>query len=343
MCGFGPCYADESKAAHVFVEQSRTGFLFKIACNGWPRASSDMTQPGPAPRYEVARKGTTLGTYALSEIAAEIASGKLAWTDDCWAEGMESWVKLTDIKDQVDSLATKGSVSTAPSRTLLYVGIAVIGLLSVGAVSYLVFSSDSDADLTDSAPLSPSGSSASTRSRLDKTLGLKLSETQAKITVLVASSFDTVKEPVGLTTYSHRYYRGVGNRIPLRVLIDSDGRSNLQTFYQGKKWIFHNQLKFVFDQQTAETSVIPAYKCDRNIADDNSVTENCRFDAAGDLKIVARLAGATGNKVTMHMLGRNPVEKTLSHETKEALRASHELAELLKTRSKLLAELAITP
>jgi hypothetical protein len=174
-------------------------------------------------------------------------------------------------------------------------------------------------------------------------LSLKLSETQAKITVLVASSFDTAKEPVGLTTYSHRYYRGVGNRIPLRLQIDSDGRFNLQTFYQGKKWIFHNQLKFVFDQQTAETSVIPAYKCGRNIGDDNSVTENCRFEAAGDLKIVARLAAATGKKVTMQMLGRNPVEKTLSHETKEALRESHELAELLKTRSKLLAELAITP
>lgn len=302
-----------------------------------------MTQPGPEPRYEVARKGTTLGTYALSEIGAEIASGKLAWTDDCWAEGMESWVKLTDIKDQVESLATKGNVATAPSRTLLYLGMAVIGLLSVGAVSYLAFSSGSDADLTDGAPPSPGASSAATRSRLDKPLSLKLSETQAKITVLVASSFDTVKEPAGLTTYSHRYYRGVGNRIPLRVQIDSDGRFNLQTFYQGKKWIFHNQLKFVFDQQTAETSVIPAYKCGRDIGDDNSVTENCRFEAAGDLKIVARLAAATGKKVTMQMLGRNTVEKTLSHETKEALRESHELAELLKTRSKLLADLAITP
>jgi hypothetical protein len=45
----------------------------------------------------------------------------------------------------------------------------------------------------------------------------------------------------------------------------------------------------------------------------------------------------------MQMLGRNPVDKTLSHETKEAIRESHELAELLKTRSKLLADLAITP
>ena len=325
----------------IMSRKAEGGFLFKIACNGWPQASSDMTQPGPEPRYEVARKGTTLGTYALSEIAAGIASGKLAWTDDCWSEGMESWVKLADIKDQVDSLATTGNVATAPSRTLLYVGVAVIGLLSVGAVTYIALSPGSDVDLTDSGPTSPGGTSSGTRS-LDKPLSLKLSETQAKITLLVASSFDTVKEPVGLTSYSHRYYRGVGNRIPLRVLIDSDGRFNLQTFYQGKNWIFHNQLKFVFDQQTAETSVIPAYKCGRAIGDDNSVTENCRFDATEDLKIVGRLAAAR-TKVTMQMLGRNPVDKTLSHETKEALRESHELAELLKARSKLLADLAITP
>jgi hypothetical protein len=327
----------------ILSRKAEGEFLFKIACNGWPQASSDMTQPGPEPRYEVARKGTTLGTYALSEIAAEIASGKLAWTDDCWAEGMESWVKLADIKDQVDSLAAGGNVAKAPSRSLLYVGIGVISLLTVGAVTYLALSPDPVVGPADSPPPSPSGSPAGTRIRLDKPLSLKLSETQAKITVLVASSFDTVKEPAGLTTYSHRYYRGVGNRIPLRVQINADGRFNLQTFYQGKNWIFHNQLKFAFNQQTAETSVIPAYQCRRDISDDNSVTENCRFEATEDLKLVGRLAAAARTKVTMQMLGRNPVEKTLSHETKEALRESHELAELLKTRSKLLADLAITP
>jgi hypothetical protein len=302
-----------------------------------------MTLPGPEPRYEVARKGTALGTYALPDIAAEIASGKLVWTDDCWTEGMESWCKLADIKDQLDSLASAGTAASPPSRTPVYVGIAVISILSIGAASYLYLSPNSGIAPADSAPPPPAAAAAASRTGLDKTLSLKLSETQAKIAVLIASSFDAIKETDGRITYAHRYYRGVGNRIPLRVQIESDGRFRIHTFYQGKTWIFHNQLKFVIDRQTAETSVIPSYKCGRVIGEDNSVSENCSFDAAEDLKLVGRLAGAARTKVTMQMLGRNPVEKILSYETKEALRESHELAELLISRSKLIADLAITP
>ena len=303
-----------------------------------------MTQSGPEPRYEVARKGTTLGTYGLSEVAAEIASGNLAWTDDCWTEGMESWCKLADIKDQVDALAAVVIASpSAPSRTLLYVGVACISLLSVGAGSYLYLSNGSDIGPGDASHTPTAATAVPARGGLDKPLSLKLSETQAKVTVLVASSFDTIKDPAGLTTYGHRYYRGMGNRIPLRVQIESDGRCYLRTFYQGKNWIFHNKLKFAFDQQTMETTAVPAYRCAREIGEDNSVTESCRFDGTDDVKLIGRLAGAAGSHITFQMLGRIPTERTLSHETKQALRESYELSGLLETRRKLLADLAITP
>ena len=122
-----------------------------------------MTLPGPEPRYEVARKGTALGTYALPDIAAEIASGKLVWTDDCWTEGMESWCKLADIKDQVDSLASAGTAASPPSRTPVYVGIAVISILSIGAASYLYLSPNSGIAPADSAPPPPAAAAAECR------------------------------------------------------------------------------------------------------------------------------------------------------------------------------------
>ena len=132
--GHGKQGADNQRLLLALSRKAGNSPVFKIACIKVPPKSSGMTQSGPEPRYEVARKGTTLGTYGLSEVAAEIASGNLAWTDDCWTEGMESWCKLADIKDQVDALAAVVIASpSAPSRTLLYVGVACISLLSVGA------------------------------------------------------------------------------------------------------------------------------------------------------------------------------------------------------------------
>lgn len=302
-----------------------------------------MTLSGSEPRYEVARKGTALGTFALSEIAAGIASGTLAWTDDCWSEGMESWIKLSDIREQVESGASGASAGTAPSRTLTYLGFAAVALLSLGAGACFLFYSAPENGPSESLPPSPGDRSAASRSGLDKPSSLKLSETQAKITTLVATSFDVEKDPSGAITYAHRFYRGVGNRITLRVYVDSEGRCRLQTFHRGKNWIFHNQLKFVFGPEGAETSVIPAHRCAREIGDDNSVTEICRFEGPEDVKVIGKLAAASGTKISMQMVGRHPTEKLLSHETKQAIRDAHELSALLATRSKLLADLAAAP
>jgi hypothetical protein len=302
-----------------------------------------MTLPGSEPRYEVARKGAPLGTYALSEVAAEIASGKLTWTDDCWSEGMGSWGKLSDIQAQVQSLSAVGSGVAGPTRALLYSGIAGIGILAIGVATFLHLSSASDVGEVRPVPDSSPVSTTTTRRTLDKPLCLSLSETQAKISAIVASSFDAVKNSAGLTTYSHRYYRGVGNRIPLRVEVDMDGKCHLRTYFHGKNWIFHDRLKFVFNKQILETTVIPAYRCAREVAEDNSVTESCRFDGPDDMKIVGLLAASCQTQIMFSMVGKTTVEAGLSHETKEALKESYELAELLSSRKKLLAELAAGP
>jgi hypothetical protein len=130
----------------------------------------------------------------------------------------------------------------------------------------------------------------------------------------------------------------IGNRIPLRVYVNSTGQRHLYTYYLGKSWVFHNQLRFEFSRQTAETKVIPAYKANRDIGENNWVTESCNFVGEEDEKIVMRLALASAMPINMQMLGRKPAEKPLSYETKEAIKESHALAELLAKRHRLLED-----
>ena len=113
----------------------------------------------------------------------------------------------------------------------------------------------------------------------------------AEIAELVATSFvESKDESSGRISYVHRFYVNIGNRIPLRVYVDSTGRRYLYTYYLGKSWIFHNQLRFEFSRQTAETHLIPAFKADRDIGENNLVTESCRFYGEEDEKLVGRLA-----------------------------------------------------
>jgi hypothetical protein len=75
-----------------------------------------MTQPGQDPRYEVARKGNPVGIHPLGEIAGLIAAGTLHWTDDCWTDGMESWGKLSDLKEQIEAAAHHAIGGDAATR-----------------------------------------------------------------------------------------------------------------------------------------------------------------------------------------------------------------------------------
>jgi hypothetical protein len=302
-----------------------------------------MTLPVAEPRYDVARKGTALGSFRLLEIATEIDSGNLRWTDDCWTEGMESWAKLGDIRDLLESIGTSGKPATGMSRLPLYVGIAVLSLFLVGASAYLLMSADST-EVTADTPAAPLASATSpARVALDKPLQRSLSEAQDKISMLVSASFQTNKSVTGTATFTHRYYKEIGNRIPLRVDIDADGRCHLLTFYQGRNWIFHRQLRFVIGQQTLETGVIEPHLRSRSIGEDNTVSESCRFVGPADAKLVGRLAAAADSPIAFQMVGLKPLEVPLSYETKVAIRESHELAELLAQRRKLLADLGIRP
>jgi len=296
-----------------------------------------MTQPGQDPRYEVARKGNPVGIHTLGEIAGLIAAGTLLWTDDCWTEGMESWGKLIDLKEQIEAAAPPETSPEESGNGPLYIGITVTTLLVVGLGAYFAFSGDSESTET-TAPTASSGSPLTLTAR-QKARRLSLSETQQQIAELVATSFvETKDESSGRTNYVHRYYLNIGNRIPLRVFVDSTGQRHLYTYYLGKSWIFHNQLRFEFSRQTAETQVIPAFKALRDIGENNLLTESCRFIGEEDEKIVMRLALASATPIKMQMLGRKPAEKPLSYETKEAIKESHALAELLAKRHRLLEE-----
>lgn len=302
-----------------------------------------MTQPVAEPSYDVARKGTSLGSYRLPEIASEIAAGKLLWTDDCWTEGMESWGKLADIKDLVESAASPSSRPNTASRLPLYVGVTGGSLLLAGALAFFLSSPDS-AEVSAEAPAAPTSSVAAPSGiARDKPRQMSLSEIQDKVSMLVSSSFQMNKAENGTTTFSHRYYKGTGNRIPLRIEIDAEGRCQLLTFYQGKSWIFHRQLRFVIGKQTLETGVIEPHKRGRSIGDDNTVSETCRFATPDDAKLIGPLASAADSQITFHMVGLKTFETPLSFETKIAIKESYELSELLSKRRKLLEELGVRP
>jgi hypothetical protein len=296
-----------------------------------------MTQPGQDPRYEVARKGNPVGIHTLAEIAGLIAAGTLLWTDDCWTEGMESWGKLIDLKEQIEAATPPEALEQEAGNGPLYVGITLTTLLVAGLVAFFALSGESEA--SDSSGPATSTAAPRTLTERQKADRISLSETQQKISELVATSFvETKDESSGRTNYVHRYYLNIGNRIPLRVFVDSTGKRHLYTYYLGKSWIFHNQLRFEFSRQTAETQVIPAFKALRDIGENNLLTESCRFIGEEDEKIVMRLALASATPIKMQMLGRKPAEKPLSYETKEAIKESHALAELLAKRHRLLEE-----
>ena len=298
-----------------------------------------MTQPGPDPRYEVARKGNPVGIHTLGEIAGLIAAGTLLWTDDCWTEGLESWGKLSDLKDQIEAAAPPEAPPEESSNGPLYIGITVTTLLVAGLVAFFALSGETET--ADSA--APGTTAPPTLTDRQKARRLSLSETQQQIAELVAASFvESKDETSGRISYVHRYYVNIGNRIPLRVYVDSTGKRYLYTYYLGKTWIFHNQLRFEFATQTAETRVIPAYKAARDIGENNQLTESCHFIGDEDEKIVRKLALASATPIKMQMLGRKPAEKPLSFETKEAIKESHDLAELLAKRHRLLEDVTST-
>ena len=298
-----------------------------------------MTQPGQDPRYEVARKGNPVGIHTLGEIAGLIAAGTLLWSDDCWTEGMESWGKLSDLKEQIEAAAPPEAPPEESSNGPLYIGITVTTLLVAGLVAFFALSGETET--ADSA--APGTTAPPTLTDRQKARRLSLSETQQQIAELVAASFvESKDETSGRISYVHRYYVNIGNRIPLRVYVDSTGKRYLYTYYLGKTWIFHNQLRFEFATQTAETRVIPAYKAARDIGENNQLTESCHFIGEEDEKIVMRLALASATPIKMQMLGRKPTEKPLSFETKEAIKESHTLAELLTKRHRLLEDVTST-
>ncbi len=296
-----------------------------------------MTLPSQDPRYEVARKGNPVGIHTLGEISGLIATGTLLWSDDCWTDGMESWGKLSDLKEQIEAAAPPETSPEESSNGPLYIGISVTTLLVAGLVTFFALSGESDG--SDSSEPATATTAPRTLTERQKARRISLSETQQQIAELVATSFvETKDESSGRISYVHRYYLNIGNRIPLRVYVDSTGQRHLYTYYLGKSWIFHNQLRFEFSRQTAETQVIPAFKALRDIGENNLLSESCRFIGDEDEKIVRKLALASATPIKMQMLGRKPAEKPLSYETKEAIKESHDLAELLAKRHRLLED-----
>lgn len=303
-----------------------------------------MTQPGQDPQYEVSRKGNPVGIHPLGALSGLLASGQLQWTDDCWTEGMESWVKLSDIKQQIEAAAPAIPAHASSSNAPLFIGIGVSVLIVAGAAAYFLLTDEGESGAENTGQTTTSARPSSRNTARTAAMRKELSEIQLQISELVASSFVEKRfdGPVTLA-YSHRYYDNIGNRIPLRVFVDATGKSHLLTFYSGKTWIFHDQLRFEFNKQSLQSSPIPSYKAYREVDESNFVTEICHFLADEDRLLVGKLAQAGTAPIKMKMLGRRPTEITLSYETKEAIRESHLLADLLAKRSKLMSELIATP
>jgi hypothetical protein len=71
-------------------------------------------------KIKVAREGKEIGEFWPWEICERWASGHLSMTDDYWREGMASWGKLQDIKEEIitskrPAQATKTSTPPPPS------------------------------------------------------------------------------------------------------------------------------------------------------------------------------------------------------------------------------------
>jgi hypothetical protein len=315
--------------------------LFKIACSGWPLASSaQMTTPVADEKYEVARQGLALGTYPLSEISGLIDAGKLHWSDDCWTEGMEFWRKLDEIRDQITAAAP--APATADVETyLMPVGVALGLTIAVGLGYALLRGGDLGREADRDFPAGVAPRALSVR---EKSLHLTLSELQDRITALAASHFLTRKDTAtGNITYLHRFYDNVGNRIVLRVFVSADGQSHLYTYHRGANWLLHRQLRFIIDRQVIETERLPAHRCIREIKEDNIVTESCHFTGEDDRKIITRLAASHSSAVRLQLIGPNVSEIPLSFETKQAIKDAQELSELLASRHRLLGTLSPAP
>lgn len=313
--------------------------LFKIACAGWPLASSvQMTPPSADASYEVARQGISLGSFTLRELADLLESGKLAWNDDCWTEGMESWRKLDEMRTEIE--AAVPAKASSIDGYLLPVG-AVVGLAIAVGLGYLLLSGGDDRH----ASAEPAGAIApGALSARDKATHLSLGEVQDQITAMTAGDFITKRDPrTGELSYAHRFYENVGNRIPLRAHVTADGRCHLYTYYRGTEWLLHRQLRLTINRQALVSEKIPAHRCRREIGEDNTIFESCHFPGESDHKLVVRLASAQGATVQMQLLGRRISEITLSFETMQAIKDSQALAELLARRQRLLEALSSSP
>ena len=302
-----------------------------------------MSQPGQDTRFEVARKGTPLGVHAIGELGGLISAGQLRWSDDCWSEGMESWVKLSDLKEQIEA-ATVHASAGSPDKKNFWVGLTAIAALTIGFSAYLLVGGDSSESGRTPATAAPTPSAAGPSAR-ERALRRQIAELQQDISGLIARNFAPKREESSVVVeYVHRYYLKVGNRIPLRAYVDSTGLRYLYTFYAGNTWLFHTQLRFDVDKQIVTTQPLPAYKALWNIAEDATVGESCRFPSKDDQKLLTKLSVASQSKIGMQMVGRRQSEmRALSHETKEAIRDCQELGELLAKRNALMRELGAAP
>ena len=52
-------------------------------------------------KIKVARKGAVIGEFQPWEICEKWAAGEINMSDDYWREGMASWGKLQDIKEEI--------------------------------------------------------------------------------------------------------------------------------------------------------------------------------------------------------------------------------------------------
>jgi hypothetical protein len=297
-----------------------------------------MTTPAGDENYEVARQGIPEGTFPLSALAGLIDSGRLRWSDDCWTEGMEGWRKIHEIKDLVEASAASESDTDS---FLPPVGIA-LGLAIAVGLGYAVMQGDDSSSAGEAS--TPAVSSPRTLSARERSTRRSLSELQDQITALTAANFTLSRDPAtGALSYFHRFYEGVGNRIPLRVEVAADGRCHLYTYYRGREWLLHRQLRLTIDRQIIETERLPAHRCARQIEPDNFVMESCHFRGEADQKIVTRLATGHGSSVRLEMVGPIRNEITVSFETKQAIRDAQELGELLGRRQRLLSTLTSAP
>lgn len=74
-------------------------------------------------KIKVAREGKEIGEFWPWEVCERWAAGQLSMTDDYWREGMSSWGKLQDIKEEIitskrPEQTTKTSTPPPPLPTI---------------------------------------------------------------------------------------------------------------------------------------------------------------------------------------------------------------------------------